>query len=43
MLLRAGIVLLEGVNLSGIRPGMYQIVCLSIKIEGSDGAPVSKQ
>lgn len=39
MLLRAGIVLLEGVNLSGIRPGMYHLVCLPLKIEGADGAP----
>jgi arylformamidase len=27
------------VNLSGIRPGMYQLVCLPLKIEGADGAP----
>jgi arylformamidase len=38
MLLQAGVVLLEGVNLSGIRPGMYQLVCLPLKIEGADGA-----
>jgi arylformamidase len=39
MLLQAGIVLLEGVNLSGIKPGMYHLVCLPLKIEGADGAP----
>jgi arylformamidase len=39
MLLRAGIVLLEGVNLSDVRPGMYQLVCLPLKIDGVDGAP----
>ncbi len=39
MLLQAGIVLVEGLNLSGIRPGMYQLVCLPLKIVGGDGAP----
>jgi arylformamidase len=39
MLLQAGVVVLEGLNLSGIRPGMYQLVCLPLKIEGADGAP----
>lgn len=39
MLLQAGIVVVEGLNLSGIRPGMYQLVCLPLKIEGIDGAP----
>jgi arylformamidase len=39
MLLQAGIVLVEGLNLSGIRPGMYQFICLPLKIEGCDGAP----
>jgi arylformamidase len=38
-LLRAGVVLVEGLNLSGIRPGMYQFMCLPLKIEGADGAP----
>ncbi|MBN1810747.1 MAG: cyclase family protein [Anaerolineae bacterium] len=39
MLLQAGVVVVEGLNLSGIRPGMYQLVCLPLKIEGADGAP----
>lgn len=39
MLLQAGIVLVEGLDLSGIRPGMYQLVCLPLKIVGADGAP----
>jgi len=38
-LLQAGIVPLEGLNLSGIEPGVYQLVCLPLKIVGSDGAP----
>jgi arylformamidase len=39
MLLQAGVVVVEGLNLRGIRPGMYQLVCLPLKIEGADGAP----
>ena len=38
-LLRAGLVLVEGLNLSGITPGVYQLVCLPLKIVDSDGAP----
>jgi len=39
VLLRAGIVPVEGLDLSGIAPGVYQFVCLPLKIAGSDGAP----
>jgi arylformamidase len=39
ILLRAGIVVVEGLNLGGVRPGMYQFVCLPLKIAGIDGAP----
>ncbi len=38
-LLRKGIVLLEGVNLSEVRPGRYELVCLPLKLSKSDGAP----
>jgi arylformamidase len=38
-LLGAGVVVVEGLNLSGIRPGGYQLVCLPLKIVGADGAP----
>ena len=38
-LLQGGIVLLEGLNLAGIGPGLYQLVCLPLKLVGSDGAP----
>jgi arylformamidase len=34
-----GIVPLEGVNLTGVEPGPYRLVCTALKIEGSDGAP----
>ena len=38
-LLRAGLIPVEGLNLSGVAPGMYQLVCLPLKIVGADGAP----
>lgn len=38
-LLGAGIVALEGVNLSEVAPGDYTLYCLPLKLGGSDGAP----
>ena len=38
-LLEAGIWIIEGLNLSNVAPGTYELVCLPLKIEGSDGAP----
>jgi arylformamidase len=34
-----GVVLLEGVDLSRITPGAYELICLPLKLRGSDGAP----
>ncbi len=39
ILLRAGIVLLEGLDLSQVSQGRYTLYCLPLKIAGSDGAP----
>jgi arylformamidase len=39
ILLGAGIWLIEGLDLSGVEPGRYELVCLPLKIEGGDGAP----
>lgn len=39
ILLGAGVIAVEGLDLSAIEPGEYQLVCLPIKIGGSDGAP----
>jgi arylformamidase len=39
VLLGAGVVVLEGVNLHGVPPGAYTLYCLPIKLAGSDGAP----
>jgi len=30
---------IEGLNLSDIKPGYYELICLPIKLEGADGAP----
>jgi arylformamidase len=38
-LLGAGMIVVEGINLSGISPGEYQLFCLPLKLVGSDGAP----
>ena len=38
-LLEAGVVIVEGLNLTGIAPGVHDFVCLPLKIVGSDGAP----
>jgi len=38
-LLEAGIWIIEGLNLANVAPGIYELVCLPLKIEGSDGAP----
>ncbi|MEX0787504.1 MAG: cyclase family protein [Anaerolineales bacterium] len=39
ILLEAGVVIVEGVNLTGIRRGRYRLTCLPLKLVGSDGAP----
>jgi arylformamidase len=39
MLLNAGVVLVEGLNLSNVMRGFYDLCCLPLKIAGSDGAP----
>ena len=39
VLLQAGVVIVEGLNLSSIAPGTYQFICLPLKIVGGDGAP----
>jgi len=39
ILLGAGIWIIEGLDLSSIDPGLYDLACLPLKIPGSDGAP----
>ncbi len=38
-LLGNGVVIIESINLEKVEPGLYNLVCLPIKIKGSDGAP----
>ena len=39
-LLGAGIAVLEGLDLTGIQAGDYQLVALPLKVAGMDGAPI---
>jgi|SRR5215210_708442 len=38
-LLGAGIWVIEGLYLSGIEPGEFELICLPLKVEDGDGAP----
>ncbi len=38
-LLEAGVVIIEGLDLRGVAPGAYDLMCLPLKITGADGAP----
>lgn len=39
VLLKAGVIALEGLNLSKIEQGYYEMICLPLKLQGSDGSP----
>jgi arylformamidase len=39
ILLGAGVVALEGLDLAGVEPGDYELICAPLKLVGSDGAP----
>jgi arylformamidase len=39
VLLKAGVIVLEGLNLSNVMRGFYDLYCLPLKIAGSDDAP----
>lgn len=39
ILLRAGILIVEGLDLSRVDPGRYKLYCLPLKLVDSDGAP----
>ncbi|MGE5244466.1 MAG: cyclase family protein [Betaproteobacteria bacterium] len=38
-LLGAGVIVIEGLNLRGVEPGVYDMICLPLRVVGSDGAP----
>lgn len=39
ILLRAGVIIVEGLDLSAVSPGRYTLQCLPLKLVGADGAP----
>jgi arylformamidase len=39
MLLSNGVIIIEGLNLSDVEPGMYEMYCLPLRVGGGDGAP----
>ena len=39
ILLKSGIIILEGLDLSAVSQGRYTLFCLPLKLVGSDGAP----
>jgi arylformamidase len=39
VLLAAGIWIIEGLNLADVEPGEYELICLPLRLAGSDGAP----
>ena len=38
-LLGAGVLVIEGLDLSGVSPGAYTLICLPLTLAGGDGAP----
>lgn len=40
ILLKSGIIVLEGLNLSGVKQGVYQLICLPLKLAGLEASPV---
>jgi arylformamidase len=39
ILLRAGVWIVEGLDLSQVEPGEYDLICMPLRIAGADGAP----
>lgn len=39
-LLSKEVIVVEGLNLSGIKPGEYELICMPLKLGGADGTPV---
>ena len=39
VILGAGVWIIEGLNLTKVKPGPYDLICLPVKIRNSDGAP----
>jgi arylformamidase len=39
VLLAAGVVIVEGVDLTGVPEGDYELLCLPLNLQNTDGAP----
>ena len=39
LLLKNNITVLEGLNLSGVKTGVYELLCMPLKLQGCEGAP----
>jgi arylformamidase len=39
LLLGSGTIVIEGLNLQDVAPGIYEMTCLPLKVVGGDGAP----
>ena len=39
ILLGAGVVIIEGMDLTDVPPGDYELLCLPLKVKDADGAP----
>jgi arylformamidase len=39
ILLGAGVIIVEGLNLARVTPGIYELICLPLRLERSDGSP----
>jgi arylformamidase len=39
ILLRAGVYIIESINLAGVKPGRYELVCLPLLLEKGDAGP----
>jgi arylformamidase len=39
ILLGSGTIVIEGLNLRDVEPGIYELLCLPLRVVGSDGAP----
>jgi arylformamidase len=39
VLMDAGVIIIEGLNLTGVSAGEYELLCLPLLLEGAEGAP----
>jgi len=39
LLLKNNITILEGLNLSGVKAGVYELICMPLKLQGCEGSP----